>query len=96
MPILEFPEVISARPIGYYVEKVMSGLILPGETDNSNVIDPVVRHIMSSGEAGPIMAHACFVFQMGDWRRRRRIAEAENNYLALDSLDREFELIGLP
>ncbi len=37
---------------------------------------------------------ASYVFHMGDWRRRRRDAEARNDFDALDRLDREYERIG--
>jgi hypothetical protein len=35
------------------------------------------------------------VFQLGDWRRRRREAEARNDFRALDALDQEYERIGM-
>jgi hypothetical protein len=35
------------------------------------------------------------VFQLGDWKRRRRAAEARNDFDALDMLDREYEMIGV-
>lgn len=41
------------------------------------------------------MARACYVFQLGAWRARRRIAEARNDFDTLDRLDREYELIGI-
>jgi hypothetical protein len=37
---------------------------------------------------------ASYIFQLGDWRRRRRDAEARNDFAALDRLDREYERIG--
>ena len=38
---------------------------------------------------------ASYRFQMGDWKRRRRDAEARNDFAALDRLDREYEMIGV-
>lgn len=64
--------------------------------DADNVIDPIRRHIVSCGEAGPVMALACYTFQLGDWRVRRRRAEARNDFAELDRMDREYEKIGLP
>lgn len=61
-----------------------------------NVIDPIKLHVQSCGDAGPVMARACAVFQLGDWRRRWREAQAANDFAALDRLDRQFEMIGLP
>lgn len=42
-----------------------------------------------------VCCHASYVFQMGDWRRRRRDAEARNDFHMLDRLDREYEMIGV-
>lgn len=42
-----------------------------------------------------VCRHASYVFQLGDWRRRRREAEARNDFDALDRLDREYEMIGV-
>lgn len=42
-----------------------------------------------------VCCRASYVFQLGDWRRRRRDAEARNDFEALDRLDREYELIGI-
>lgn len=60
------------------------------------VIDPVARHINSCGDAGPVMARACAVFQTGAWRRRWRQAQEDEDYSTMDRLDREWEMIGLP
>lgn len=42
------------------------------------------------------MARACYVFELGNWFRRRREAEARNDFDTLDTLDRQFEMLGLP
>lgn len=60
------------------------------------VINPIKLHVESNGDAGPIMARACYTFQHGWWRARRRIAEANNDFAMLDRLDAEYERIGLP
>lgn len=41
-----------------------------------------------------LCCRASYVFQLGDWRRRRREAEARNDFEALDRLDYEYERIG--
>lgn len=64
------------------------------------VIDPFWIDIAGRGDhhfpAGFYGAccKASYVFRMGDWHRRRRDAEARNDFDALDRLDREYEMIG--
>lgn len=60
------------------------------------VIDPVALHVNSCGEAGPVMARACRVFQTGAWKRKWREAQEQDDYEAMDRLDRQWEMIGLP
>lgn len=68
---------------------------------DGTVIDPTWVDIAGRGDrtfpAGfyGICCRASYVFQMGDWRRRRREAEARNDFDALDRLDREYEMIGV-
>lgn len=85
----------------------MGRLILPIDL-TSNVIDPVALDFFGreEGKVGQIpdammtpkfyglICKASYRFQMGDWRRRRRDAEARNDFQALDRLDHEYELIG--
>lgn len=40
-----------------------------------------------------VCCHASYVFQIGGWRARRRVAEERNDFEALDRLDREYEMI---
>jgi len=40
-----------------------------------------------------LMCRASSTFMMGDWKRRRREAEARNDFDALDRLDHEYEII---
>lgn len=40
-----------------------------------------------------VCSRASYVFRLGDWRRRRRAAEARNDFDALDRLDREYEML---
>ena len=37
-----------------------------------------------------------YAMEMGQWRRAWREAEAAKDYYALDRLDRQYELVGLP
>jgi len=62
------------------------------------VINPIRLHQDQelSGHAAKLMAHACYVFQLGGWRKLRREAEARNDFDMLDDLDRAYERIGLP
>lgn len=60
------------------------------------VIDPVRLHVDSDGDAGPVMARACYTFQLGSWRGRRRRAEMMNDFAEMDRLDSEYERLGLP
>jgi len=41
-----------------------------------------------------VCCRAASTFLLGDWKRRRREAEANNDFAALDRLDREYEMIG--
>lgn len=65
------------------------------------VIDPFWIDIAGRGDVEfhkdfyRVCCHASYVFQLGDWRRRRRDAEARNDFDALDRLDREYEMIGV-
>lgn len=64
------------------------------------VIDPFWVDIAGRGDQHfpkdfyRVCCHASYVFQLGDWRRRRRAAEERNDFDALDSLDREYERLG--
>lgn len=66
-----------------------------------SVIDPFWIDIAGRGDHHfkPEFYRACCrasaVFQMGSWLRRRREAEARNDFEALDRLDREYEMIGV-
>lgn len=62
------------------------------------VINPIRLHQDQelTGRAAKLMAHACYVFQLGGWRKMRREAEARNDFRTLDELDRAYERIGLP
>lgn len=85
----------------------MGCLILPYDP-KSNVIDPFALDLLGREPgvvgSGPdcimrphfyrLMIRAAYVFALGDWRRRRRKAEAENDFQALDRLDHEYEMIG--
>lgn len=64
----------------------------------SVVIDPIRLHVDQelTGSAARLMAHACYVFQLGGWKKLRREAEARNDFRMLDELDRAYERIGLP
>lgn len=67
---------------------------------DGKVIDPFWIDIAGRGDVAfqkdfyRVCCHASYVFQMGDWRRRRREAEARNDFAALDRLDQEYEMIG--
>lgn len=61
-----------------------------------SVIDPIRLHIESNGNAGRAIAKACAIFQTCDWRKRWQKAVEERDYDAMDRLDREYEMIGLP
>ena len=67
---------------------------------DGTVIDPFWIDIAGRGEVDfpsafyGVCCRAAYVFQLGDWRRRRREAEARNDFDALDRLDREYERIG--
>lgn len=69
---------------------------LIAEREAPVVINPVRLHIDSDGNAGPVMARACYTFQLGSWKARRRRAEENNDFPALDRLDSEYERLGLP
>lgn len=68
---------------------------------DGTVIDPFWVDIAGREEVSfpsafyAVCCRASYVFQMGDWRRRRREAEARNDFDALDRLDREYEMIGV-
>lgn len=67
---------------------------------DGTVIDPFWIDIAGRGDVqfNPDFYRVCrmasVTFQLGDWRRRRREAEARNDFAALDRLDREYERIG--
>ena len=62
------------------------------------MIDPIRLHETQELTGSPArgMAHACYVFQLGGWKKLRREAEARNDFEMLDHLDRAYERIGLP
>ena len=62
------------------------------------VIDPIRLHQDQelTGHAAKLMAHACYVFQLGGWWKLRREAEARNDFRTIDELDRIYTRIGLP
>ena len=70
--------------------------IVSTTTPSDNVIDPVRLHVESHGQAGPVMALACRTFDRARWLQKWRQAEQEKDYHAMDRLDREYEMIGLP
>lgn len=98
---------LAGSPLLYFVEKTMGKLILPYDP-NSNVIDPFALDLMGHEKgvvgSGPdclmrpafyrVIIKASYTFQLGDWRRRRRVAVEKNDFAALDRLDREYEMIG--
>jgi hypothetical protein len=65
------------------------------------VIDPFWIDIAGRGDHEfpkpfyQVCCRASYVFQMGDWQRRRRVAEANKDWDAMDRLDREYEMIGV-
>ena len=60
------------------------------------VIDPIKLHWDSGGEAGPTIAQASYIFQLGNWKRRYRIAKEKEDWATMDQMDREYEMLGLP
>lgn len=68
---------------------------------DGTVIDPFWIDIAGRGDIHfqpdfyRVCCRAAYVFQMGDWKRRRREAEARNDFDTLDRLDREYEMIGV-
>ena len=60
------------------------------------VIDPRRLHVQSSGDAGPVIAKACYVFDLGQWRKDWRRAEETKDYDSMDLLDRRYEMLGMP
>jgi hypothetical protein len=65
------------------------------------VIDPFWLDIAGRGDIElpkpfyAVVQRASYVFQLGDWKRQRREAEARNDFDALDRLDRAYEMIGV-
>lgn len=74
---------------------------MPLRPYDGTVIDPFWVDIAGRGDwnfaPGFYMAcrRASPIFQLGDWRRRRREAEERNDFRALDRLDQEYERIGM-
>ena len=68
---------------------------------DGTVIDPFWVDIAGRGDVQfpdgfyRVCCRASYVFQLGEWRRKRREAEARNDFDALDRLDREYEMIGV-
>lgn len=65
------------------------------------VIDPVWMDLAARGDDFYLppslyakVRLASYTFQLGQWRRKWREAEARNDFAALDRLDREYEMIG--
>lgn len=64
------------------------------------VIDPIWVDYAGRGEVEfpkelyRTCCRASYVFQLGEWRRRYRLAAARNDFDMLDRLDREYEMIG--
>lgn len=73
---------------------------MPMTKYDGTVIDPFWIDIAGRGDVPfpkdfyRVCCHASYVFRLGDWRRRRREAEARNDFRALDILDQEYETIG--
>lgn len=73
---------------------------MPMQKYDGVVIDPFWIDIAGRGDHHfppafyGVCCKASYVFRMGDWHRRRRDAEARNDFDALDRLDREYEMIG--
>lgn len=67
---------------------------------DGTVIDPFWIDIAGRGDVefpSSFYRTACkasYVFRLGDWRRKRREAEARNDFDALDRLDKEYEMLG--
>jgi hypothetical protein len=63
-----------------------------------SVIDPIKLHHDQEldGDLARVMARAAYQFELGEWRRKWREAEAAGEYEYLDYLDRQYEKIGLP
>lgn len=74
---------------------------MPMHSHDGTVIDPVWVDIAGRGDVEfpkdfyRVCCQASPVFQLGDWRRKRREAEARNDFDALDRLDQEYERIGV-
>lgn len=75
---------------------------MPMTPYDGTVIDPYWIDIAGRGDDFPSQTYQTFYrkcceasyrFRLGDWRRRRRDAEARNDFAALDRLDREYEML---
>lgn len=68
---------------------------------DGTVIDPFWVDIAGRGDVSfpdgfyRACCRASPVFQLGAWRKRRREAEARNDFDELDRLDRDYERIGM-
>lgn len=73
---------------------------MPMRPYDGTVIDPFWVDIAGRGDVAfpdgfyRACCRASPVFQLGDWRRRRRIAEERNDFAQIDRLDQEYERIG--
>jgi hypothetical protein len=74
---------------------------MPLRRYDGTVIDPRWVDIAGRDEATfppgfyQVCCRAGPIFQLGDWKRRRRIAEERNDFRELDRLDQEYERIGM-
>lgn len=74
---------------------------MPMRPYDGTVIDPFWVDIAGRGDVSfpkgfyEACCRASPVFQLGAWRKRRRIAEERNDFAELDRLDREYERIGV-